>query len=102
MTSNERKQEILRRLTPEQRQKLYGYDQRHKEFMASTDKLRQWENMLMIFEEFFEVCKSVNIPIEPQIQHIVATWSEHIAKGGDTKQFENVLRQLAALADKPI
>jgi len=48
------------------------------------------------------VCKSVNIPIEPQIQHIVATWSEHIAKGGDTKQFENVLRQLAALADKPI
>ena len=98
--SNERKQEILRRLTPEQRVRLLEYDQRHKELLAQPDKLRQWENVLMMFEEFFEVLKYANVPIEPQIESIVEGWKEHIHIDDRlAKDLEKTLRQIAALVE---
>ena len=99
--NNERKEEILRALDPKQREMVLAYEKRHTEMMAQPNKLRQWENVLMMFEEFFEVCRATGIPIEPQIQNIIAGWKENIhIDDALAKQLEKTLHEIAALTEQ--
>src|SRR5258707_9394071 len=98
--NKEHRDEIWRRLSPKQREALTAYDKRHKEMMAQPDKLKQWESVLMMFEEFFEVCKHVGIPLEPQIQAIVKSGKQNLHLNGNLAQdFEKTLRDIAALVE---
>lgn len=90
-----------RSLTPTQRARLDIYDKRHREMMGDSLKLRNWENLLGLFEDYLHLCKCLNIPIEPQIQALKQSWKNNISNDpSDLDQFEDTLRQLARLRDE--
>jgi len=86
--------------TSEQLKLLREYGERHLELMGDPDKLRNMENVLQMFEDFFRLCRQLGIPLEAQIQHVKKAWTAHITGGKDSAdEIERTLRQLAALSE---
>ena len=95
MTNHE---DRMRNLTPHQRDLLADYVNFHKDMLGS-DKLRNWENVLIMLEDYFYLLKELGIPIEPELQNVKATWEKNIIKGNKkaSEEFEEILRRLVAL-----
>ena len=86
--------------TPEQLKLLREYGERHVELMEDPDKLKNLENVLQMFEDFFRLCRQLDIPLETQIQHVKKSWVDNITGGKNSAdKIEATLRQLAALSE---
>lgn len=101
MTTPERKREMLRNLTPKQVEMLIAYEKQHTEITADPEKTAEFTNMMMMLEDYFRLCHSLSIPLEPEIHRINKDWKKHLKlKGNAVKELDDMLHKLAALAEQ--